>query len=290
MPFVLRKPSLTCHDGYVITPLAGVWTSPPDMTFLAVVPVLPSTADARRWPREPTEIRMRRGRDVPHTLRVIALQPVLETYVPAGFDLWPVADSEPYGFLPLNGALDAAQVGTAVMRIAACNDIDPEHDDRPPHPGDPLGSFLHGLLTMDPLFASGGLRITDTAIGATLVPGCCSGLEDWREWFGVLDGDGGSGWFGHDPSPLAERVGDVVRLTVDAERDDSPVIEVSVTELRRLLAGAQRDLADFLQLAAGWAAVRLPGYVVPVTAALARAVDMPMPAPACTPRRTDERR
>lgn len=223
---------------------------------------------------------------MPHTLRVIALQPVLETYAPAGFDLWPVADSEPYGFLPLNGALDTAQVGTAVMRVAACNDIDPEHDDRRPRPRDPLGRFLHGLLTMDPLFASGGLRITDTATGATLVPGCCSGLEDWREWFGVVDGegDGGSGWFGHDPSPLAERVGDVARLTVDMERDDSPVIELSVTELRRLLVGAERDLADFLRLAAGWAALHLPDHALPVTAALARGLDMPMPVPV-TPRR-----
>lgn len=230
---------------------------------------------------------MRSHRHLPHTLRVIALQPVLETYAPAGFDLWPVAGSEAGGFLPLNGALDEAQVGTAVMCVAACNDIDPEHDDRPPRPGDPLGGFLHGLLTMDPLFASGGLRITDTAIGATLVPGCCNGLEDWREWFGVVDGDGdgGSGWFGHDPTPLAERAGDVVRLTVDAEREDSPVIDVSATELRRLLAGAERDLTDFLQLAAGWAAVRLPDHAVPVTRALARAADMPMPVPPGTPRR-----
>lgn len=220
---------------------------------------------------------------MPHTLRVIVLQPVLETYAPAGFDLWPVADAEPYGFLPLNGALEPAQVGTAVMRIAACNDIDPEHDDRPPRPGDPLGSFLHGLLTMAPLFASGGLRVTDTVSGVTLVPGCCNGLEDWREWFDVVDGAGagagagGQGWFGHDPTPMYERVGDTVRLTVDAEQDDSPVIELPVPELRRLLAGAERDLAGFLRLAAGWVTVHLPGHAAPVTTALARALDMPMP-------------
>ncbi|NUK00323.1 hypothetical protein HRW23_13975 [Streptomyces lunaelactis] len=33
----------------------------------------------------------------------------------------------------------------------------PEGDDRPPRPTDPLWSFLHGLLTMDVLFASGAV-------------------------------------------------------------------------------------------------------------------------------------
>lgn len=41
--------------------------------------------------------------------------------------------------------------------------------------------------------------------------------------------------------PLPERLGDTVRLTVDAGQDDSLVIELSVTELRRLLAGAEKD-------------------------------------------------
>lgn len=218
---------------------------------------------------------------------MIVLQPVLETYAPAGFDLWPVADPGPHGFLPLNGALDPAQVGTAVMRIAACNDVDPDHDYRPSRPVDPLGSFLHGLLTMTPLFAPGGLRVTDTVNDATLVPGCCNGLEDWREWFDAVDGHsggaGGRGWFGHDPTPMLERAGDAVRLTVDAEQDDSPVIELPVPELRRLLNGAERDLACFLRLAADWAAAHLPDHAAPVTAALARALDMPVPAPAGTP-------
>ena len=88
-----------------------------------------------------------------------------------------------------------------------------------------------------------------------------------------------NGWasFGHDPSPLAERHDDVVRLTVDAEQDDSPVIELSVTELRRLLAGAERDLIDFLHLAAAWTSVHLPDRAASVTSALGRALELPAP-------------
>ncbi|MEU1823122.1 hypothetical protein [Streptomyces abikoensis] len=204
---------------------------------------------------------------------MIVLQPVLEMCSPDGFALWPVAEFEPYGFLPLSGALGPADLGTAIMRIADCNNTETD-DDRPPRPADPLGSFLHGLLTTHDLFAPGGLRVTDTTTGTTLLPGCCNGLEEWRDWLEVLDGDGWAS-FGHDPSPLAERFGDTVRLTVDAEQDDSPVIELPLSELRRLLAAAERDMADFLQLAADWAAQHLPDHAASVTAALAHALNLP---------------
>jgi hypothetical protein len=209
---------------------------------------------------------------------VIVMQPVLEIPTPGGFDLWPVAEIEPAGFLPLSGRLSPAEVGTAVMCIAGCNDIDPD-DDRPPRPADPLDSFLHGLLTFDTLFAAGGLRVTDDSTSITFLPGCCDGLEDWRDWHRLVDSGGLLG-FGHDPvSPLAERFGDTVRLTVNAEQSDSPVIELPVTELRHLLTGAEHDLTDFLALAADWARRHLPpGHRAPVTAALARVLDLPAPA------------
>ncbi|WP_331727741.1 hypothetical protein [Streptomyces sp. NBC_00158] len=207
---------------------------------------------------------------------MIVMHPVLEIYTPDGFDLWPVAEIEPFGFLPLSGELSPAQVGTAVMRIAGCNDVDPDGD-RPPRPADALGSFLHGLLTFDCLFAAGGLRVTDNSTGVTFLPGCCDGLEDWRDWHQFADAGSLLG-FGHDPvSPVAERFGDTVRLTANADRSDSPVIELSVTELRHLLVGAERDLADFLALAADWASTHLPGHRARVTAALARLLDLPAP-------------
>ncbi|MFF9340348.1 hypothetical protein ACF1CG_11420 [Streptomyces sp. NPDC014773] len=205
------------------------------------------------------------------------MQPVLETYAPDGFDLWPVAKVQSFAFLPLSGELSPAEVGTALMRIADCNDIDPDGD-RPPRPANPLDSFLHGLLTFDNLFAAGGLRVTDNSTGVTFLPGCCDGLEDWRDWHQFVD-EGSLLGFGHDPvSPIAERFGDTVRLTVNAEQSDSPVIELSVAELRHLLAGAERDLADFLALAVDWASKLLPGHCAAVTAALARVLDLPASA------------
>ncbi|MEV2193811.1 hypothetical protein AB0I02_22920 [Streptomyces phaeochromogenes] len=56
---------------------------------------------------------------------MIVMQPVLEMTTTEGFDLWPVAEIEAFGFLPLSSELSPTEVGTAVMRIAGGNDVDP---------------------------------------------------------------------------------------------------------------------------------------------------------------------
>ncbi|MEU6232890.1 hypothetical protein [Kitasatospora sp. NPDC047058] len=210
------------------------------------------------------------------------MQPVLEIVTPDEFTRWPVGAHEPYGLLPLGGSMSPADVGTAVLSLAAGNDVDDEDEDgeddgpdeeRPARPADPLGALLHGLFTKEYLTAPGGFRVTDTTTGATLVPGCCNGLEEWRDWLEVLDGDGYA-CFGHDPMPEARREGGAVRLTTDVSSKDRQVIELSVAELRRLVAGAERDLAAFLALARTWAAEHLPDHGDPLAAALARALDL----------------
>ena len=218
---------------------------------------------------------------VRHHPRVMVMQPVLEIFAADDFTLWPVGEHKSYGYLVLNGELTPVEVGTAVMRIADYNDFEPE-EEHGPCPTDPLGTFLHGLLTMPDLLAAGGFRVTDNATGTVFVePGCCSGLETWRDWLEVLDGTGCS-YFGHNPSSMAERVGDSVRLTLDAYGDeDSPVIELPVDQVRTLVTGAQRDLQDFLNLAGSWAEQHLPAHAAAVTAALARALDLgPIQCPA----------
>ncbi|MFI1226315.1 MULTISPECIES: hypothetical protein [unclassified Streptomyces] len=214
------------------------------------------------------------------------MQPVLEMDTLDGFDLWPVAETERFGFLPLSGELSPTEIGTALMRIAAWNDV-PADGDLPPRPAEPLSGFLHGLLNLDNLYAAGGLRVADIATGITFSPGCCDGLEDWQDWYRVVDGSGVIA-YGHDPQPsLAERLGDTIRLTVDTDRNDSPVIELSVTELRRLLAGAERDLTTFLAAATDWVSEHLPDHSVALTAALARVLALPAPGISPTPPGTE---
>ncbi|WP_406196988.1 hypothetical protein OH807_10990 [Kitasatospora sp. NBC_01560] len=246
---------------------------------------------------------------------MIELRPVLEILTPDDFTLWPVGTHEPFGFLPLGGAMSPADVGAAVARLAVCNDTGDDSDDSgdsgdsgddalgedeedgevgevgedeedgeveevgsgmaeaPARPADPVGAFLHGLLTAEDVIAPGGFRVTDTATGVTLLPGCCSGLEDWREWQQVLDGDGYV-WLGHDPTASARREGAAVRLTPDEAVPGGPVIELPVEELRRLVARAERDLAGFVALADVWAARHAPHHRALLTAALARALGL----------------
>ncbi len=202
------------------------------------------------------------------------MQAVLEISAADDFALWPVGEHESYGYLVLNGELTPAEVGTAVKQIADRNDFEPE-EAHGPYPTDPLGTFLHGLLTMPDLLVAGGFRVTDDATDTVFVePGCCNGLETWREWLEVLDG-AGCAHFGHDPSSVAERFNGIVRLTLDAYRaDGSPVIELSVDQVRKLVDGAQQDLRDFLRLVGIWAEQYLPAHAAAVAAALARALDL----------------
>ncbi|MGA5097614.1 hypothetical protein ACPCAC_09635 [Streptomyces lavendulocolor] len=101
---------------------------------------------------------------VRHHPRVMVMQPVLEISAPDDFALWPVGEQKSYGYLVLNGELTPAEVGTAVGQIADCNDFEPD-EEHGPCPTDPLGIFLHGLLTMPDLVAAGGFRVTDNATG-----------------------------------------------------------------------------------------------------------------------------
>lgn len=58
--------------------------------------------------------------------------------------------------------------------------------------------FIRRMIDADCLIAPGGLRIRDTSRGIAVNPGCCFGLENWRDWLDVADG--GTPWLGHDPS------------------------------------------------------------------------------------------
>ncbi|MFD6798612.1 hypothetical protein [Streptomyces cyaneofuscatus] len=210
---------------------------------------------------------------VRHHPHVMVMQPVLEIFASDDFALWPVGEHDSSGYLVLNRKLTPAEVGTAVMRIADCNDFEPG-EEHGPCLTDPLGTFLHGLLTVPDLFAADGFRSTGTTIGTVFVEPGCNGLETRRDWLDVLDGTG-CAHFGHDPSSTAERVGDTVRLTHDAYgTNGSPVSELPADQVCRLVAEAQQDLQDLLCLAGAWAEQCLPVHATPVTADLARSLDL----------------
>ncbi|PPK61212.1 hypothetical protein V5P93_004976 [Actinokineospora auranticolor] len=199
------------------------------------------------------------------------MRPVLQVYPPGGFDLWSVVKSED-GHLELGGDLTPAEVGTAMMRFIGYNDVEPQ--DSRTRPSDPLGSYLYGILALNPAsaVAPGGLRAVSPT-GVVFTPGCCSSTDAWRGLRHVVEG---TGWadFGHDPSPHAERHGDLIRLTTDTETDDSPTIDLPIAECRHLLTQVARDLTAFHALAAKWLTHHLPAHADHIATALALALDL----------------
>lgn len=203
---------------------------------------------------------------------MITLRPVLEVPRDEELSLWPVAQTG--WFLELDGSLGDAEIGAAVRAVARTFSPDAGR----PLPEGQVERFLEGMLTAEEVNVFGGLRMEDASTGVVVDPGCCSSLDEWREWFGLLDGKGL--WLGHSPSPGGELVDGVVRMTADMEHADSPTIEVPVAELRSLLEGVERDLDGFVEAVSVWAERHAPSRAADLVTVLARALDVPVPAAA----------
>jgi hypothetical protein len=196
---------------------------------------------------------------------VLIVSPVLETPEVGGFPFWAVAGLPPYTFAPLSGRMSVLEVGSALAMLADYNARAGE-DDRPAG----AEALVRGLLTTEKILAPGGLRLHDTATGVTVLPGCCCGLEDWREWLGVADGE--SLWLGHDPSPRFEHTPGTVRLWPDGrdapEAPPGPPVRVPLGDLPAILHTVQEDLRAFLSLTHRWATDRFPLLSEELVAAL----------------------
>ncbi|NUW36158.1 hypothetical protein HTZ77_32800 [Nonomuraea sp. SMC257] len=180
---------------------------------------------------------------------MIRIDAVLETGATVGFTAWPVAEPAGDGILALSGRMSPAEVGTAMAVIFGYGDI----------PTTPTGE-LHQLLDRhladaETLLAPGGLRVRDTATGARILPGCCCGLENWREWRDVPHEKGI--WLGHDPHTEVEHVAGAVRLRQGAGPPSLPSsqheVEIRLDDLPDLLTTVQRRLQGFLGLVRPWA-------------------------------------
>jgi hypothetical protein len=136
--------------------------------------------------------------------------------------------------------------------------------------------FIGPLLAADTVIAPGGLRIRDSDTGAVLTPGCCCGLEDWREWLGVARGE--EIWLGHDPAPGIEHSGGTIRLRPDSQTPDT-VIELPTARLPHLLVSVQQDLAGFLTATTLWSQQYAPGSSPALSATLDRGFQITAPLP-----------
>ncbi|SFR29803.1 hypothetical protein SAMN04488564_121127 [Lentzea waywayandensis] len=126
--------------------------------------------------------------------------------------------------------------------LAAIDEYNRDEDAPEPFPG---------LPEQECLIMSGGVRLQDTGSGVVIEPGCCAGLEEWRQWLWLLDGE--RPWLGHSLDPGLEFRADVARLWPDAEDADGPACEIRIAEVRAHLEGVRQDLLGFLELVRRWA-------------------------------------
>ncbi|MFH8487533.1 hypothetical protein [Streptomyces longisporoflavus] len=194
---------------------------------------------------------------------VLIMDAVLESCRARNFALWPVAAPPAGRLLSLSGELSPHELGTAMAVLTSYNT-----DHRERRAIDPENSVdqVRRLVTTECVVAPGGLRIRDTITGVTAPPGCCFGLENWRDWLGLLDG--AEPWLGHDPTPRVEHVGATIQLWPDENDREGLPISLPLSQLPELLESVQDQLIGFLASVEEWATQYVPPLATAVVAKL----------------------
>ncbi|WP_420037746.1 hypothetical protein ACN2WE_40785 [Streptomyces sp. cg28] len=195
---------------------------------------------------------------------MLIMDVVLVTYEAADFALWPVADSPADHLMALSGELSMREIGTVMAVLTSYNQSDDAAPVRDPETS--MGQVSQ-LLATDQVIAPGGIRIRETSTGETAPPGCCLGLENWRDWQELMNGE--QPFLGHDPAPRTEHTGTTVRLWPDTKHPDGLPIELPLTRLPELLGSVQVQLVGFLSSVEEWAT----RYAPPLADALVRKLD-----------------
>jgi hypothetical protein len=177
------------------------------------------------------------------------MQAVVEVpaFQPGSSQPWPVAPVPALSWLGLNAGCTDEEAGLFVATLAHRLDV--------PSPAG-RDEVLDTLFAEECLIVAGGLRLTATATAMSVAPGCCAGLENWRDWARVAAGE--SPWLGHDPGPEVEFVGEDLRVWQDGGPNrhrgrwaDRNVV-VPRPALPDLLKDVQRDLLGFLAALEAW--------------------------------------
>jgi hypothetical protein len=191
--------------------------------------------------------------------KVVAALPELHPVVEAPwFEVappwpWPVADHQACSFVRLSGEMTGAEGGSVMAQLVTYNQIEAEPT---------VEGLLLGAIAAESLLLPGGVQ---ASIGEREInPGCCCGLEEWREWRECLD-TAQSPWMGHDPAPRIEWAGQAVQVWSDGglgPTTDAFAIEFEQGRFAAELDRVERDLRGFLAVIADWA--RKAGFSDPL--------------------------
>lgn len=192
-----------------------------------------------------------------------SIEAVAEITSVEGDPPWPVIPLTDFSFLRLHSEATLEEIGTIVL--AAClYGRDEESVEMTPN-------ALLALLMTENLVLPGGVRFSQDG-AVKVIPGCCSGVEDWREWFNVLAGE--AIWTGHSPTPTVELVKDDLRIWKDSDVEGSEFIDFRVEELRLHLHQVEADLIDFGRSVGKWKDAVVPTFEKDLVSYFLRGMDL----------------
>ncbi|GAB3183342.1 hypothetical protein GCM10027259_38420 [Micromonospora palomenae] len=171
------------------------------------------------------------------------MMPVLERW-PGDCPFWPVAPGPHLVAVPRRPAPE--QVGAVLWALVGPAVTDDDLSVIPTSVAEAVEAYL---AARDDSHAAGGLRVSDGDV--VIDPGCCVGLDEWRDWGSVLRGQ--PPYLGHDPDVFLEDRGAVLRLWQHAVAAPSaaagpagPHVDISRAQFPGLLRGVRRDLTGLL--------------------------------------------
>jgi hypothetical protein len=192
--------------------------------------------------------------------RQVWLEPVVECPALDGWTPpWPVAACPPDFWVVLSGRAAPGEVGLVMALLVRYRDA----DEIPA--GAAAEALLRRALAHERLVLPGGVRARDSE-GNAVVPGCCCGLEEWREWLAVTDGET-SPWMGHDPWGWVEHQPDGgLRVCAAPESYEAGVehvpaewtVAIPPGQLSVLLTGVEEAMRGFSARVREWAAEVAP--------------------------------
>ncbi|WP_326660903.1 hypothetical protein [Streptomyces sp. NBC_00385] len=198
---------------------------------------------------------------------MLTVEAVLEAVPTVNAASWPAAALPHHTFLTLTGRMSECEVGAAMALLTDWFATEADGSGCVPD----AAERVRRLIATDRLVAAGGLRVRDARTGVTVTPGCCCGLEDWREWLRLPDGV--HVHLGHDPTPRAEFEGRAVLMWPDGgdgdeERPEGRPIRLPLADLPGLLRAVRADLEGFLDLVGRWAGRYVPSQAADLVAKL----------------------
>jgi hypothetical protein len=154
-------------------------------------------------------------------------------------------------FFRLHGGMSDEEVGLFFFTACAYNQL--------PLQADAIQT-IQAFLTEtqeNGLVMPGGLHFAE-ASEVKVVPGCSSGLEDWREWLAVPFGQKYV-WAGHDPTPEVEYNEFGVRIWQDRPADGVSFIDFDLDALGKQMKQIEIDMKGLLKRVKEWANYVAPG-------------------------------